>query len=243
VNGIDAVPATTERQTTQRRQDLLVALSLAALAAFVQGSPIDLWLADRLIHWECGAWTLRHSWLLDDMMHDGVNQLVKGLQIGIVLATALAFAVSRFARWRRPLLYLTLAMPLSAGLVALLKAWTNMDCPYDLVGFGGDRPFVGLFEIRPDALPRGRCFPAGHASGAYGYLGLYFLGRRHGLAWPGLAIPLAAGLILGVTQQLRGAHFLTHDLWTLALCWLVCWTLSELVLQPPGRVGSMASIT
>jgi membrane-associated PAP2 superfamily phosphatase len=29
------------------------------------------------------------------------------------------------------------------------------------------------------------------------------------------------GMVFGLSQQLRGAHFLSHDLWTAALCWLV----------------------
>jgi hypothetical protein len=27
------------------------------------------------------------------------------------------------------------------------------------------------------------------------------------------------GVVFGATQQLRGAHFLSHDLWTAAICW------------------------
>ncbi len=34
-------------------------------------------------------------------------------------------------------------------------------------------------------------------------------------------IGLVAGLIFGISQQLRGAHFLSHDLWSLTICWLV----------------------
>ena len=34
-----------------------------------------------------------------------------------------------------------------------------------------------------------------------------------------LAIGLAAGLVFGISQQFRGAHFLSHDIWSLALCW------------------------
>lgn len=39
--------------------------------------------------------------------------------------------------------------------------------------------------------------------------------------WLGLMIGLVAGLIFGISQQLRGAHFLSHDLWSLTICWLV----------------------
>ncbi|MNV84902.1 hypothetical protein D3C71_1788110 [compost metagenome] len=29
------------------------------------------------------------------------------------------------------------------------------------------------------------------------------------------------GLLFGFAQQLRGAHFLSHDVWTLAISWFV----------------------
>ena len=34
-------------------------------------------------------------------------------------------------------------------------------------------------------------------------------------------IGLGLGLLFGIGQQLRGAHFLSHDLWSLAICWTV----------------------
>jgi len=36
-----------------------------------------------------------------------------------------------------------------------------------------------------------------------------------------LLFGMALGLIYGIAQQLRGAHFLSHDLSTLAVCWFV----------------------
>jgi len=39
--------------------------------------------------------------------------------------------------------------------------------------------------------------------------------------WLGLAIGILSGLIFGLTQQFRGAHFASHDLWSLAICWYI----------------------
>jgi membrane-associated PAP2 superfamily phosphatase len=39
-----------------------------------------------------------------------------------------------------------------------------------------------------------------------------------------LLIAVLAGLILGLSQQMRGAHFMSHTLWTAWLCWTVGWT-------------------
>ena len=35
----------------------------------------------------------------------------------------------------------------------------------------------------------------------------------------GLCLGLGMGLLFGISQQFRGAHFLSHDVWTAAICW------------------------
>jgi membrane-associated PAP2 superfamily phosphatase len=34
---------------------------------------------------------------------------------------------------------------------------------------------------------------------------------------------MCIGFILGISQQMRGAHFMSHTLWTAWLCWTVGW--------------------
>ena len=70
-------------------------------------------------------------------------------------------------------------------------------------------------------MPRAACFPAGHASAGYAWMALYFffLATRPQWRWLGLAVGIVLGLLFGVVQQLRGAHFLSHDLWTAVICW------------------------
>ena len=34
-----------------------------------------------------------------------------------------------------------------------------------------------------------------------------------------LVLALVLGLILGIAQQLRGAHYMSHTLWTAWICW------------------------
>jgi len=116
-----------------------------------------------------------------------------------------------------------LSLLLSFSIVALLKRVLPAECPWDLQQFGGDLPFIGVFADRPAAMHPTQCFPAGHASVGYAWVALYFYflpvcARK---ARIGLTPGLLLGLLLGVTQQLRGAHFFSHDLTTLWLCWVV----------------------
>ena len=77
-------------------------------------------------------------------------------------------------------------------------------------------------------------FPPGHASAGYTWIASYFFfaAIRPQWRWAGLALGLGLGLTFGITQQFRGAHFLSHDLWTVMICWTVSFVLSRFLLRP-----------
>lgn len=144
----------------------------------------------------------------------------------------------RTLRWA--LLYVVIAMALGTGVISLLKALVPMECPWDLLRYGGHEPFIGLFTLRPDGMAPRACFPAGHASAGYAWLCLYYFALlwRPSWRWAGLWIGLGTGLVFGISQQLRGAHFLSHDVATALICWLLSLGLYVLIrrqLDRPNR--------
>lgn len=181
----------------------------------------DLWVADRLYAWEGHAWGLRHAFATQALIHVGGRNLSLLAWLAVAALYAATWRLPRWREWRRPLLYLLIAVALGAGLVSALKHATDMDCPWDIDRYGGLRPYLNLFTPRPHGLPRGMCFPAGHASAGYAWMALYFffLAARPAWRWHGLAIGLAMGAAFGFSQQLRGAHFLSHDLFAMMICW------------------------
>jgi membrane-associated PAP2 superfamily phosphatase len=110
---------------------------------------------------------------------------------------------------------------LSTGLVALGKQLSNRHCPWDYDRYGGAVPYGGLFAEPPAQCKPGRCFPAGHAAGGFALMGLYFVSRRKVWALAGLGAGLLLGAVFGFGQVARGAHFVSHNLWTAAICWAV----------------------
>ncbi|ALN60241.1 transmembrane protein [Lysobacter enzymogenes] len=198
-------------------------LTLAALSASTMGLGGDFWLADRFYALEGGRWALQNAYLTEQVIHRFGRDASTAAWLGAFAFWLYARSRPALAPWRRPLAYLLLATLLAVALASGLKSLTNMDCPWDLTRYGGEVPFFGLFDRRPSGLDRGVCFPAGHASGGYAWIALYFffLQARPRLRWAGLATGLAVGLLFGFSQQLRGAHFLSHDVWTLAICWFV----------------------
>ena len=200
---------------------LYLPFSLLLIAnAWLVGGGGDFWFADELYRLEGGHWALQHAWLTHQLIHGAGKWLSQLAVLGVLFATLRAWRAVQPQRWAW--LALLASVAVSTGLVSLLKHVTHMDCPWDLARYGGTQAFYGLLESR-HGIPASGCFPAGHASAGYAWLALYFfaLAVAPRWRWPAFALALSVGLLFGLSQQLRGAHFLSHDLWTLAICWCV----------------------
>ncbi|WP_162125741.1 phosphatase PAP2 family protein [Pseudoxanthomonas wuyuanensis] len=203
----------------------------------------DQWWADRLLAWEGGQWKLGHSLLLETVIHRGGKRLSVLTWLAAVGITVWMWQRPDLRHWRRPAVALLLSVLLSTLTVSMLKSITHMDCPWDLLGYGGQRPFIDLFAARPAELPAAACFPAGHASAGYAWVALYFFAGAVRPQWRGAGLwtGLAAGLVFGLAQQLRGAHFLSHDLASLMVCWLVALAVYRLVAADGRSVAQGAA--
>lgn len=158
---------------------------------------------------------------------------------------------ARLRPWRRRALYLALTVILSAGAVGLGKAFSSRHCPWDVDRYNGHVPFTPLFVPLPPGVPPGHCFPSSHAATGFGLLALYFVfldqDRRRALI--GLGIGLVAGGLFSFGQLVRGAHFLSHDLWSAAICWAVALALykgafrGDLSAEPAANPGSDGDVT
>ena len=62
----------------------------------------------------------------------------------------------------------------------------------------------------------GRCFSSGHATKGFAFLTQFFLwrpfNRRRARLW--LTAAMLFGLAMGALQVVRGAHYVSHVLWT-----------------------------
>ncbi len=182
---------------------------------------LDLAFADGLFQFEGQQWALKEHFITSTLLHNNAQFLSKVIAL-LFLGAALISPYSRhLSPYRRGWWFLFISMASAAAIVSIGKQITHIHCPWDLTRYGGMWPYVPLFDTLPTGVEAGRCFPAGHASAGYGFLTLYFFFLRYqpDKKWPGLILGISMGLIYGFAQQLRGAHFLSHDLWTLAICW------------------------
>lgn len=223
---------------TPARQRRLACITLGLLLALLawDGSDLDLALARPFggVH----GFPLSQHWLLTSGLHEGARLLSWLLVVWLTLAVwwPLGWLRRLHGHERTQLVATTLIAVLA---VSTLKAVSTTSCPWDLSLFGGTARYVSHWLWVPDG-GGGHCFPAGHASSGFAFIGGYFVLRRDSAtqarAWLGLA--LLAGLVLGIGQQVRGAHFMSHTLWTGWLCWTLAFGIDATLRRRAARVLS-----
>jgi membrane-associated PAP2 superfamily phosphatase len=166
---------------------------------------------------------LRESWLLAGLVHEGGRRLAWALALALCLAVWWPVGpLARLGTSER--LQLAVTTLLAALAVSALKLGSQTSCPWELTEFGGLAHYASHWSLRPDG-GAGHCFPAGHASSGFSFVAGYFAFRNTDLAigrrW--LVASLLGGLVMGLAQQWRGAHFMSHTLWSAAVCWGVAW--------------------
>ncbi len=198
-------------------------LLFVLLAVLFERSDLDLSFSDRFFDFQERAWKFKDSWWAEGLIHLQGRKLALALFLAPLATWALSFFKETWKPWRRSALYLILAIGLGTGSVALVKEVVNRHCPWDCVRYGGDVPYRKLFDPLPASCGKGNCFPAGHASAGFSLMSGYFIYyRRDQRKALGLFVfGLLVGSLFGFAQVARGAHFVSHNIWSLALCWSV----------------------
>lgn len=122
-----------------------------------------------------------------------------------------------------------LCLTVVPAIVGLMKKYSGVWCPSELVRYGGSHTFHLLFAARPAGVAVGCNFPAGHATAGFAWLGLRLLPiePRWRVTWGFAALTL--GWVLGAYQMLKGAHFLSHTLATMCIAGAVTLLISQAV--------------
>ncbi len=179
---------------------------------------------------------LKHQVFLEEFMHLGLKYCMVAIAM-TVLAIALRanaylpFKASLFSRLKNlvtnPYFLVFIGMVISSSVVSIFKNMSIHGCPKDLLVYGGNLPFLNLFEQLPAGAKAGHCFPGGHASGGFALMAFYYAFRdsKPKFAWAMLLISLVFGFAMGWAQMMRGEHFLSHNLWSAWVVWFVLFVL------------------
>ena len=199
-------------------------LIMSLLIIYSHQSTLDSSIANYFYN-SIDQWKYRDQYFLEKILHKGGVILTV-----VILVTLLSriFYLYKFSKDKKQLDYFSiifLTSDCSIIVIFLLKRWSTLPCPWNSVVFGGEVNPPSLWRAFAVDLPAGKCFPAGHSSGGFCFVSMYFgysviYGKRN---FKTLIPGISLGVIFGVTQQIRGAHFLSHDITTLLIVIIVSW--------------------
>ena len=188
---------------------LLICSFLLFFFAFPVGGSIDLSLIQPWVS-ATGTFPYKSDWYLATLNHTYVKQLLTLVYITFFLLWCASFKIEKLKAKRWQYGYMFWVSMLCTCLIGFIKAHSAPACPWYMT-HETSTGFVWDFSATA-----GHCFPGGHASTGFALLTGYFVYRldQKQRAWFYLFAGMVLGFALGWAQMMRGAHFLSHNLWT-----------------------------
>jgi membrane-associated PAP2 superfamily phosphatase len=209
---------------TSRRINVVLALCAVVILLIGAVTDIDMLLARAMASDGPVAFPLRQAWFTEAIGHRFMRRTM--IVLGLCAVLPVLFDLWRpragwTAHFRLRLRVVALSAVVVPSAVSLLKRLSFSHCPWDITYFGGVQPYVRLLDSLIAGVPPGHCMPAGHASSGLWLVSLavFWLPEHPRKAAAVGAAMLSLGFAMGWMQQLRGAHFLTHTLWSM---WIAC---------------------
>ncbi len=211
----------------------LLALLLTLLIS--ETTSVDLWLQDHFFDFQTQSWLIwKENYWLQLIFYSGAKKVIVAVGCGLLILWLLSWKKSALIPHRRPIGLLLLALIFVPATIAGLKNLTNIHCPWSIHRYGGSVPYIKLFEPYPTEFKSerpGKCFPAGHPSGGFAFLMLFYLFSSRSAQWLGLSFGLSLGWIMGIYQMLKGAHYFSHVVISMLLAWIIVTVIYKLLTQ------------
>jgi membrane-associated PAP2 superfamily phosphatase len=222
-------------------------LFLAVVLGVFEPTSLDIRFQDLCYDFEAQSWLISKQHWSRPIFYDGVKIVI--ILFGVLLILILLIprhVLDRFGstrRWEKPrILTVTLCVATIPAAISFGKAVSDVYCPRQTIRYGGDKPYLKVFEKWPEEVPRtdrGRAFPAGHASGGFALISLCVLFKRRRYQICGVLTGLVVGGAMGLFQTLNGNHYLSHSFVTIGVAWflVIFWVNTVTVFHPPRFRG------
>jgi len=217
------------------RQMLITGALLIFTVLFFEFSNLDMLVQDLFFDFNTG------KWLLDSMepisrffFYDGirVSYILGGL--GLTITLIFFRKAPSIKTMKQGLVIVCISMYLIPLCVNILKEQSDIPCPRDLVHYGGDYPHVTILSGYPadfQGEPNVECYPAGHASGGFALLSLFFVFKNQRRRRIAITSVLILSWTVGNYKMIIGDHFISHTFVTMLLSWLLV-LLTALFINP-----------
>ena len=206
-------------------QILITAFLLIAVIALFQFSNLDIFVQNFFYNFETKNWIIdKDEPILKFFFYDGIKNLLILFTLAILFSLLFLGKRSFVQEYKKGLIIVLLAAIFVPLLIGSLKAITNTPCPCNIVNFNGKYPDIKVFDSYPKDFiqtSKAKCWPAGHASGGFALMALFFLFKTPINQKRALITALVIAWSMGTYKMLLGDHFLSHTIITMIMAWLI----------------------
>ncbi len=204
---------------------LFTTVCLLFVIAIFELTSLDIYIQNLFFKVNTQTWVLnRDDAITKFIFYNGIKKLLILFALTILFSLIFFRKKELIKKYKHGLIILLLSSIIVPLFVGSLKAVSNTPCPKNIEYYGGKYPDIKVFESYPkDFVQKGKikCWPAGHASGGFALLALFFLFKTRKNQILSLIFALSIGWSMGLYKMLIGDHFLSHTIITMLLAWLI----------------------
>ena len=207
------------------KQIVITAFLLIAVIALFQFSNLDIFVQSFFYDFDKKSWLIdKNEPILKFFFYEGIKNLL--LFFGLLILVSLIFFRKNILvqEYKKGLTIVLLSAILVPSIIGFFKDITNTPCPCNIVYFNGTYPDKKVFDSYPkDFIQKSKvkCWPAGHASGGFALMALFFLFKTPKNQKKALFVALIIGWSMGIYKMLLGDHFFSHTIITMLMAWLI----------------------
>lgn len=207
------------------KQIVITAFLLIAVLTLFQFSNLDIFVQSFFYDFDKKSWLIdKNEPILKFFFYDGIKNLL--LLFGVAILVFLIFFRKNILvqEYKKGLIIVLLSAILVPSIIGFLKDITNTPCPCNIVYFNGTYPDKKVFDSYPkDFVQKSKvkCWPAGHSSGGFALMALFFLFKTPKNQKKALFVALIIGWSMGTYKMLLGDHFFSHTIITMLMAWLI----------------------
>mgnify|MGYP000529464363 FL=1 len=207
------------------KQIVITAFLLIAVIALFQFSNLDIFVQSFFYDFDKKSWLIdKNEPILKFFFYDGIKNLLLLFGVAILLSLIFFRKNSLVQEYKKGLIIVLLSAIFVPVIIGSLKAITNTPCPCNIVYFNGTYPEKKVFDSYPkDFVQKSKvkCWPAGHASGGFALMALFFLFKTPKNQKRALVAALIIAWSMGTYKMLLGDHFISHTVITMLMAWLI----------------------
>lgn len=200
-------------------------VSLISIIILFELTNLDWFVQDFFYNFTQQEWLLdKNNGVLKFIFYIGIKKVLIIFGVAILISVIFLRKTSIVQKYQRGLILVFISLLIIPAVVAGLKAISNTPCPKSIERYNGSYPNVKVFDNYPKSFKQKhkiRCWPAGHASGGFALLSLFFLFKTPKNKKRALIFAIFIGWSMGLYKMFIGDHFLSHTIISMILAWII----------------------